>query len=60
MKISQEELRRRSAKLIGIQVIQTKVSQSPRGVGIAFIPVVRMENGILAVLGSYATETTLN
>lgn len=60
MRISERDLRRVSAKLIGVQRIEAVSRNSPRGIGVAFIPIVKMENGIIAVLGSYATHTTLN
>ena len=59
-KISKADLERQSAKIIGIQLIQTTAADAPKGIGMEFVPIVRLENGIMAVLGSHSTSTTQN
>jgi hypothetical protein len=60
MKISKKDLEQQTAKQIGMQLIKGTRDTSPRGVGLTFVPIVRMPNGIMAVLGSHSVDTTLN
>ena len=60
-RLSKEQLKKISARQIGIQVHNEHQSRTPIGVGIRFTPVVSMgKNTMIGVLGANSTYTTLN